>query len=138
MKTGNFRTLKSIAICAALVTAGILATYHASVAADDTASKENEMISVMVTFHVAPGEEAFVEKQMAWFASECIKEEPGTLLYTLIKDDKGLRTMEIYENEAAFRAHGASPHHAENVKALTGKVTSIDLDRFEVINHPTR
>lgn len=138
MKNGSFRTFKSIAICAALVTAGILATYHASEAADDTDSKESEMVATIVTFHVKPGEEEFVEKQMAWFASECIKEEPGTLVYSLIKDEKGLRTMEIYENAAASRAHAQTAHHAANVTALSGKVLSIDLERFDVVNHPTR
>ena len=96
------------------------------------------MIAVMVTLETKPGEEQAVEKQMSWFASECIKKEPGTHLYTLIKDDKGLRTMEIYEDDDAVRAHGQSPHHAENVKALTGKVLGIDIQRFEVLNHPVR
>lgn len=138
MIKNNLNTIKNLALCASLVAVAILSIDKASEAADEAEVSKSEMLATIVTFHVKPGEEEFVEKQMAWFASECMKSEPGTLVYSLIKDEKGLRTMEIYENADAVRAHAESAHHAENVAALSGKVLSIDLERFTVVNHPTR
>ena len=65
---------------------------------------QSKMIAVMVTLQAKPGDEELVEKQMKWFASECINKEPGTLLYTIIKSEQGVHTMGIYKDEAAFKA----------------------------------
>ena len=97
------------------------------------------MIGLMLKLHVKPGEEQAVEEQMKVFASECMRTEPGTLLYTIVKDKDGsLGTMEIYESPEAIEAHAATPHHADNVRVLTPLVSRGDIDRFEVIHHPTR
>ena len=41
---------------------------------------------------------------MKIFASECIRAEPGTLMYTLVKGEDGpLGTMEIYESQEAVQ-----------------------------------
>ena len=69
------------------------------------------MLAVNVRFHVKPCEADAVEERMKVFASECIDNEPGTNLYTVIKDKDGLGTIEIYEDMDAFRAHGVTPHH---------------------------
>ena len=96
------------------------------------------MIGVVVRIQSKPGEEQVVEDQMKAFASECIEKEPGTLLYTIVRDDDGLGTMEIYQDEAAFRAHGATPHHAENVRILSDKVADVSIKASKVLHHPTR
>lgn len=97
------------------------------------------MLAVNVRFYVKPGEEDAVEERMKVFASECIDKEPGTHLYTVIKDDNGLGTMEIYEDMDAFLAHGVTPHHDENVRLLSNKMSARpDINVFEVVHHPTR
>ena len=45
------------------------------------------MLAVNVRFYVKPGEDDAVEERMKVFASECIDKEPGTHLYTVIKDE---------------------------------------------------
>jgi outer membrane protein assembly factor BamB/quinol monooxygenase YgiN/catechol 2,3-dioxygenase-like lactoylglutathione lyase family enzyme/pimeloyl-ACP methyl ester carboxylesterase len=98
----------------------------------------SKMIAVMVRLHVKPGEEQAVEERMKAFASECMTTEPGTRLYTIIKDEDGLGTMELYEDEDAFKAHGATPHHAESVRLLGDKMSAApDIKMFEVVHYPT-
>jgi len=97
------------------------------------------MIAVMVRLHVKPGEEEAVEERMKVFAVECMKTEPGTHMYTIVKDDDGIGTMELYDNPDALRAHGTTPHHADNVRILSGKMSAPpDIKMLEVVHHPTR
>ena len=67
-------------------------------------SDQGAMVAVMVRLVAEPGEEEMVEKQMAWFSAQCIEKEPGTLLYTIIKDEEGLGTMEIYQKINALKS----------------------------------
>jgi len=97
------------------------------------------MIGLVLKLHVKPGNEQAVEDQMKIFASECMRTETGTLLYTLVKGEDGsLGTMEIYESQEAVAAHAATPHHDDNVRILTPLISGADIDRFEVVHHPTR
>lgn len=97
------------------------------------------MIAVQVRLYVKPGDEQAVEERMSFFASECIRSEPGTLLYTVVKNEDGLATMELYEDMDAFKAHAETPHHDDNVRILSDKMAKRpDIEIFEVVNHPTR
>jgi len=140
MKHVCFVTITSIAFCAVTITAAFLSNHQVwgQEDADKVAVASNQMIAVMVKLQAKADEEHTVEKQMKWFATQCIKNEPGTLLYTIIKDDEGVGTMEIYKDEAAFQTHGKTPHHAENVRRLNGKIAKFDIKKFKVVNHPTR
>jgi quinol monooxygenase YgiN len=42
--------------------------------------------------------------------NRCLKDEPGTLRFEILRPEKNLMLYEVYENEAAFQAHreGAS------------------------------
>jgi len=96
------------------------------------------MIGMMVKIHVKPGEEEVVEKQMKKFASTCVSTEPGTLTYSIARDDAGvLCTMEIYESADALKAHGSTPHHDENVALLTPLVANVEMHQFEILHHPS-
>lgn len=97
------------------------------------------MLAVYLRLHVKDGEEQSVEDQMRKFATEVIRTEPGTYMYTLIKDDDGLGTMELYEDMDALRAHGATTHHDENVRILSGKMSAPPEIKFHrVVHHPTK
>lgn len=97
------------------------------------------MLAVYLRLHVKDGEEAFVEQQMKWFATEVMRTEPSTYMYTLVQDDEGLGTMELYEDLDALRAHGATPHHEENVKILRSKMAAPPEIKFHrVVHHPTK
>ena len=137
MKATSLGIISCITVLAAVLTVGLVPTPRA--AAEESGIDQSKMIAVMVTLQAKPGEEELVEKQMKWFASECIKNEPGTLLYSIIKSENGdVHTMEIYKDEDAFKAHAATDHHAVNVEKLGDKIAKFDLKRFSVVNHPTR
>jgi quinol monooxygenase YgiN len=134
----TLKKILTITACAALLATATLTTYSATQAAHHEEEEKNSMIGVMVTLTAVEGEEEFVAKQMAWFASQCIEKEPGTLLYTIVADEKSVRTFEIYKDQEAFAFHGATAHHEENVQAFAGKIADFGLQRFSVVNHPTR
>ena len=97
------------------------------------------MIGVYLRLYPKDGEEEAVETQMRKFASEVIRTEPGTQMYTLIRDDDGLGTMELYDDMDALRAHGATPHHDENVRVLGPKMAKApDIKFHRVIHHPQK
>ncbi|MGE5131588.1 MAG: putative quinol monooxygenase [Gemmatimonadota bacterium] len=61
---------------------------------------------------------------------EQARKEPGTLLYAVhrSKDDPDLFwTTEIYADEAAFAAHGASDVHAAATPVFTELIASADV-----------
>ncbi len=97
------------------------------------------MIGMMVKIYPKSGEEQPVEGQMKKFASTCVSTEPGTLMYSLTRDQEGTTcTMEVYESADALQAHAATPHHKENVSMLTPLVAKVEMNRFEIFHHPTR
>lgn len=92
------------------------------------------MIAVLARLPVAEGREAPFEAAMRELAAAVRSREPGNQLYTLVKDEQGYAVMEIYDDEEALRAHGASEHvkaaAATFAKLLSGRP---QLSRFEVI-----
>jgi (4S)-4-hydroxy-5-phosphonooxypentane-2,3-dione isomerase len=76
--------------------------------------------------------EGKAEQYVATFASllEQARKEPGTLLYAIhrSKDDPHVFwTTEIYADEAAFAAHGASEAHAAAAPVFTELIAGSDV-----------
>lgn len=135
--------LVSFAFVAVIASVGIFVSTSSNRqtwAAEEAEADFGSMIGAMVALTPAPGEEEMVEAQMKWFASECIAKEPGTLMYTITKDENGvIGTMEVYKDAAAFKFHGDSAHHAVNVEKLGGgKIADFKFTQFTIVNHPTR
>lgn len=92
------------------------------------------MIAVLARLNVATGKEAAFEKVMLELAAQVRANESGNHLYTLVKDAKGYAVMELYDDDEALAAHGASDHFkaagAKFAGLMAGRPT---LERFEVI-----
>lgn len=92
------------------------------------------MIALLARLNVAAGKEKEFEEVMLGLAAEVRKNEPGNSLYTLVKDDEGYAVMELYEDEAALAAHGASDHFKAAGAKFAGLMAGRpDIKRFEVI-----
>lgn len=69
------------------------------------------MLAVIAKLNVAEGKEADFEKHMLGLAEQVRANEPGNDMYTLCRDEDGnYIVLELYEDEAALAAHGASEH----------------------------
>lgn len=92
------------------------------------------MIALLARLNVATGKEAEFETVMLELAAQVRANEPGNHLYTLVKDAKGYAVMELYDDDEALAAHGASDHFkaagAKFAGLMAGRPT---LERFEVI-----
>lgn len=68
------------------------------------------MIAVIAKLPVKAGSEADFEAAFLEMAAAVKANEPGNHLYTLCKGDDGYTVMELYADEDALAAHGASDH----------------------------
>lgn len=92
------------------------------------------MIAVLARLNVAAGKEQEFEAVMLELAAQVRTNEPGNQLYTLVKDDEGYAVMELYDDEAALAAHGASPHFKAAGPKFAGLMAGRpDIKRFEVV-----
>jgi quinol monooxygenase YgiN len=76
-------------------------------------------IGVVVTLTMQPGKGPAFEDAMRAFIPVVKAHEPGTLIYTLAKDDKGpvdeYVMIEHYATQADLDAHGKTAHFMEFV-----------------------
>ena len=92
------------------------------------------MIALLARLNVAAGKEQEFETAMRELAAQVRANEPGNQLYTLVKDDQGYAVMEIYDDDEALRAHGASDHFKAAGAKLADLMTSRpNIKRFKVI-----
>ena len=71
------------------------------------------MIGLVVTFRLRPGHEAEFDVLLGDVLNGIRVHEPGTLMYARAKEANapGSRVLlEVYRDEAAFRAHEEQPH----------------------------
>ena len=64
----------------------------------------------VATYEISPDQiDAFLPMLSA-HRDRCLRDEPGTLRFDILRPDKNLMLYEVYEDEAAFQAHrnGAS------------------------------
>lgn len=92
------------------------------------------MIALFARLNVTAGKEREFETAMLELAAQVRANELGNQLYTLVKDDQGYAVMEIYDDDEALRAHGASDHF----KAAGAKLADLmagrpNIKRFKVI-----
>lgn len=99
------------------------------------------MIALVVRFDLADGCEAAFDALM-WTTMEGIRaHEPGTRVYALATDPARPTVrvlLEVYCDEAAFRAHEAQPH----VRAFLGArgallARPLEVERLEVLDLAT-
>jgi quinol monooxygenase YgiN len=87
------------------------------------------MLALIAKLNVAAGKEEDFEKVMLELVAGVRANEPGNKLYTLTKSDKGeYFVLELYDDEAALRAHGQSAHF----KAAGAKFAGLMSGRAEI------
>ena len=92
------------------------------------------MIALLARLKVAEGKEPQFETVMLELAAQVRANEPGNQLYTLVKDDEGYAVMELYDDEAALKAHGASDHFKAAGAKFAGLMAGRpDIKQFQVI-----
>jgi quinol monooxygenase YgiN len=71
------------------------------------------MQTIVARFKVIPGKEAEAEEAMKTMAAAVEAGEPGALTYIFHKNSREpleITVFEVYRDDEAFAAHGASPH----------------------------
>ena len=92
------------------------------------------MIALLARLKVAAGKESEFETVMLELAAQVRANEPGNQLYTLVKDDEGYAVIELYDDDEALKAHGASDHFkAAGAKFAGLMVGRPDIQRFQVV-----
>lgn len=93
------------------------------------------MLALIARLNVAEGKEADFEKHMLGLAAEVRANEPGNELYTLCKDaDGNYLVLELYKDEAALAAHGASEHFKAAGAGFRGLMAGApDITRLTVV-----
>ncbi|MCD2108851.1 MULTISPECIES: putative quinol monooxygenase [Rhodococcus] len=79
------------------------------------------MIAVIADITVKDGSGEQFEAVVAELAEKVRTEEPGTVLYQLIRsktDTNSYKFMELYQDGAAIKAHGTSEHFQAAGKAM--------------------
>ena len=95
------------------------------------------MIGITVQLHPKEGHEGLVRDEMKKFASTCVANEIGTLMYSIVKDEAGtLGTMELYLDEEALQFHAKTDYHDELGVLLKPYVEKATVKRFHVLHHP--
>jgi (4S)-4-hydroxy-5-phosphonooxypentane-2,3-dione isomerase len=65
--------------------------------------------AVIATYEIAPDQiEVFLSLLRA-HRDRCLKDEPGTLSFEILRPEQSLMLYEVYENEAALQAHRNGP-----------------------------
>jgi quinol monooxygenase YgiN len=93
------------------------------------------MIAVIARLNVAQGKEKEFEEVMLGLAGEVRANEPGNQLYTLCRDQNGRYTvLELYKDEEALRAHGASEHFKAAGPKFAGLMAGRpEIERLQVV-----
>lgn len=90
--------------------------------------------AVVATYEIAPDKiDAFLPFLLA-HRDRCIRDEPGTLRFDVLRPANNLMLYEVYEDEAAFQAHrnGASvARFLEEAKAIERKLTFVSCALLE-------
>ena len=93
------------------------------------------MLALIAKLNVAEGKEADFEAHMLGLAAQVRANEPGNEMYTLCKDaDGNYVVLELYKDEEALAAHGASDHFKAAGAGFKGLMAGApELSKLEVV-----
>ena len=94
------------------------------------------MLAVIAKLNVKEGKETEFENVMLGLADQVRANEPGNHLYQLCKDaDGNYVVLELYEDEAALKAHGESEHFRASGAGFKGIMGGPpDIQRLSVVD----
>jgi len=92
------------------------------------------MRAIVAYLTAKPGMEAEFQKQMTAQAQRCLANEPGCLQFDVVQDPKNparLVMLEVYQDDAAIKAHQESQHFKDFRPVITELVAE---RKVEVLN----
>jgi quinol monooxygenase YgiN len=89
--------------------------------------------AVVATYEIAPDQiSAFLPLLFA-HRDRCLKEEPGTLRFDVLRPESNLMLYEVYEDEAAFQAHRNGTPVARFLKEAAGVERKLTFTRCSLL-----
>lgn len=90
--------------------------------------------AIVATYEIAPGQiDAFLPLLLA-HRDRCLKNEPGTLRFDVLRPENNLMLYEVYEDEAAFQVHRNGPSIARLREEAAGVVRKLTFIRCSLLN----
>lgn len=93
--------------------------------------------AIFVTLKLKPGCLEDYLMQIRLDAQGALKDEPGCQLFHILTPEEGgdvVHLYEVYDNEAAFKAHQESPHFTHYVKATEDLVDERIIQRLGMVD----
>ena len=96
--------------------------------------EDTTMIALLARLNVAEGKEQEFETVLLQLAEKVRENEGGNHLYTLVKDSEGYAVLELYDDDEALAAHGASDHFRSAGAQFRGLMAGPpSMQKFDVI-----
>ncbi len=95
------------------------------------------MRAIVAYLTAKPGMEAEFQKQMTAQAQRCLANEPGCLQFDVVQDPKNparLVMLEVYQDDAAIKAHQESQHFKDFRPVITELVAERKVEVFNMVS----
>ena len=95
------------------------------------------MRAILAYLTAKPGMEAEFQKQMTAQAKRCLDNEPGCLQFDVAQDPKNparFVMLEVYQDDAAIKAHQDSQHFKDFRPVITELVAERKVEVFGVVS----
>ena len=95
------------------------------------------MRAIVAYLTAKPGMEAEFQKKMTAQAERCLANEPGCLQFDVVQDPKNparLVMLEVYQDDAAIKAHQESQHFKDFRPVITELVAERKVEVFNMVS----
>ena len=95
------------------------------------------MYVIAVLFEAVPGQGEALEEALLRQAENSLREEDGCLRFDVARDpatEGRFFLYEIYEDEAAFDAHGKTPYYKSFREKIADMIASRTVERWRLIS----
>jgi autoinducer 2-degrading protein len=95
------------------------------------------MRAILAYLTAKPGKEAEFQEKMTAQANRCLANEPGCLQFDVARDPKDptrLVMLEVYQDEAAIKAHQESQHFKDFRPVITELVADRRIEILDIVS----
>jgi autoinducer 2-degrading protein len=95
------------------------------------------MRAILAYLTAKPGKEAEFKEKMTAQAKRCLANEPGCLQFDVAQDPKDparLVMLEVYQDEAAIKAHQESQHFKDFRPVVSELVADRRIEIFDIVS----
>ncbi|HEU5284638.1 MAG TPA: antibiotic biosynthesis monooxygenase family protein [Burkholderiales bacterium] len=95
------------------------------------------MRAIVAYLTAKPGKEAEFKEKMTAQAKRCLANEPGCLQFDVAQDPKDparLVMLEVYQDEAAIKAHQESQHFKDFRPVITELVADRKIEVLDIVS----